>query len=189
MRPALFLDRDGTINRINTKTDRVTHVSQFQLLPGVADALRAFQELGFLLIVVSNQAAIAKALMTPEDLDVIHDALRARLARRGVSLDRIAFCPHHERGVIEEYRIACACRKPQTGMVEQAIADLQIDRTYSFFIGDTTGDILTGNRAKIKTILLKTGHGGADGLYPEARPDYHARDLSDALRVIKSEFF
>ncbi len=181
MRPAVFLDRDGTINR---GTDRILSVSQLRLISGVAGAIREMNQLGCLVIVVTNQGAIAKGILTPAELEKIHGVLRKRLKRSGAIVDAIYHCPHHTEGTVDPYVVACECRKPGTGMIRQATKDFCIDMKSSFMVGDTTGDILTGNRAGVRTVLVRTGHAGEDGLHP-GKPDFTVKSLCHAVPIIK----
>ena len=178
MNKAVFLDRDGVINE---EVDHLNNVADLRILPGAASAIKKMNEAGYHVIVVSNQAAIAKGIMTPAGLSAIHDEMKKRLADEGARIDGIYYCPHHPDGTLEEYSFTCACRKPETGMIDQAAKDFDIEVGKSFMVGDTTGDILTGRRAGLKTILVKTGYAGKDNRY-DVSPDFIAEDLSAATQ-------
>lgn len=177
---AVFLDRDGVINE---EVGHLHNVADLRILPGAAEAIKTLNEKGYSVIVVANQAAVAKGIATIEDVEAIHREMKVRLAKEGASLDGIYYCPHHPNGIIAEYARACDCRKPEIGMVEKAMGDLQIEREGSFLVGDKTSDILAGARAGLKTILVKTGYAGRDGCH-EATPDFVADDLLAATSYI-----
>jgi D-glycero-D-manno-heptose 1,7-bisphosphate phosphatase len=155
-RPAVFLDRDGTIIR---EADYLRRPEQVRLLPHVADALRRLQDAGFALVLVTNQSGIARGLLTEADLAGVHDLLRARLARRGVHLDAIYYCPHHPEATNLRYRRACTCRKPAPGMLLQAAEHLDLDLTRSFAVGDSERDLVAGRAAGCRSVLVRTGYG------------------------------
>lgn len=182
-RKAVFLDRDGTVVRFVP----VLHtVSNLRLLSGSAKAISELKRMGFLTVLVTNQPIVARGLATEKEVDNIHAALQARLKKSGAELDAIYVCPHHPEATIPAYRIACDCRKPEIGMITKAAEELGIDLVRSFIIGDTTRDTLAGNRAKLTTILVKTGEGGKDKYQFPGKPDHIARDLHDAVRYIKT---
>lgn len=178
---AVFLDRDGVINQ---DTDHLRNMADFRLLPGAAQALRVIKERGYLVIVVTNQAAVAKGMLSLDQLESMHEEIKQELARHGAEIDAIYYCPHHPDGIVPEYAIKCDCRKPGVGMIIKAIKEFDIDLSKSFLVGDKTGDILAGTRAGLTTILVRTGYGGQDGKF-EASPDFTADDLKAALRYIK----
>ena len=142
LRPALFLDRDGTINRHIGYLDRP---EQIELLPGVGAAIRRLNQAGVLAVVVTNQAVIARGQCTTADLEQIHQRLRDELAQHGAHLDAIYHCPHHPDGgqpsEVTELKIVCRCRKPEPGMIEAALRDLPIDPNKCAVVGDTERDM------------------------------------------------
>ena len=143
LRPALFLDRDGTINRHIGYLDRP---EQIELLPGVGAAIRCLNQAGVLVVVVTNQAVIARGQCTTADLEQIHERLREQLDQHGARLDAIYHCPHHpDRGQpgdeVTELKITCRCRKPEPGMIEAALRDLPIDPNRCAVVGDTERDV------------------------------------------------
>ena len=137
----MFLDRDGTLIR---EVNYLSRPEQIEILPGVADALRSLREYGFKLIVVTNQSAIARGRLSESELGSIHDLLRAKLADEGALLDGIYYCPHHPTEGQAQYRIVCNCRKPKTGMVDQAIKDLRLNALASYLVGDQAIDMEAG---------------------------------------------
>jgi histidinol-phosphate phosphatase family protein len=183
-REAVFLDRDGVINE---EVDLVRSPSQLKLVRGSTEAIRMLKQSGFLVIAVTNQPVVARNMCSEEDLAKIHEKLKEMLAAEGARLDAIYYCPHHpDRGYPEEnpkYKIDCGCRKPKTGMIEQATEDFIIDPKESFMVGDTTRDVQTGKNAGCRTILVRTGFGGRDGKF-DAKPDYVCENLLEAAKLI-----
>ncbi len=177
---AVFLDRDGTLNR---EVDVLRDLRQLRLLPGVARALKRLNELGYLAIVVTNQPVIARGWLREEEVEEIHRILAERARRRGARIDAVYYCPHHPRANLPRYRSRCRCRKPGTGLIRRAVRDFGIDTGRSFLVGDRTADILAGERAGLGTILVKTGCAGRDGRH-EVRPGWVAEDLAEAVRLI-----
>lgn len=177
---AVFLDRDGTINR---EVDYLTDIKQLRLLPGAAKAIGELNKLGMPVIIVTNQAAIANGRLDEAGIERIHNGLKKRLAIYGAKIDAIYYCPHHPDAKRAKYKADCQCRKPNIGMLTQAAKDFKIDLQRSFLIGDRTVDILAGNRAKTKTILVKTGYGGQDKLH-YTYPDAVAANLYEAVDLV-----
>lgn len=184
-RPAVFIDRDGTINE---QMGYINHLSRFVILPGVAEAIGLLNREGFLAIVVSNQAGAARGYFPPPLIETVHESLKSSLKERGVYLDGIFYCPHHPRSVIPELRVECNCRKPRPGLVYQACANLDIDMSRSYVVGDRCLDIEMAHRCGLLGVLVKTGYGRGeiDYLLPssEQNPIYIAEDLYDAVRWI-----
>jgi mannose-1-phosphate guanylyltransferase / phosphomannomutase len=178
---AVFLDRDGVINE---DVDHLHKVADLRILPGVGKAIRALNQQGYLVIVISNQAAVARGITTVREVEEVHDEMRMRLAQENARIDAFYYCPHHPDGSVEEYAVKCECRKPAIGMIDNALEDFDIDLAQSFLVGDKTGDILTGMRAGLKTILVRTGYAGRDGCH-DATPDFVADDLLTAIDHIK----
>jgi histidinol-phosphate phosphatase family protein len=181
LRSAVFLDRDGTINR---EVNHLSSPDQLELLPGAADAIRRLNRNGTLAVVITNQPVVARGDLTLQDLNRIHTRLESRLGAGGAFLDGLYFCPHHPDkgfpGEVVELKGTCTCRKPEPGLIDQACRDLEIGRQDSWMVGDTTSDIEAGRRAGIRTVLLRTGHAGVDAKHV-VRPDYTAPDLVDAV--------
>lgn len=181
---AIFLDRDGTLNM---QRDYVRSPSEFQLLPGVALAIKKINLSPYLAVLVSNQPVIARGDCSLEVLKQIHNKMETELGEKGAYLDRIYFCPHHPdkgfTGERIEYKIDCECRKPKVGMLMQAQRDLNIDFSKSWLIGDSTTDLETAKNAHIKSILVKTGEQGVDGRFT-VLPDYQFTHLEEAVDFI-----
>lgn len=180
----IFLDRDGTINVQNGLID---NEEDFILEDGVIEAIRKMNESGMLAIVVTNQPVVARGLCGIEEVERIHRKMKTLLGNQGVYLDDVVFCPHHpDKGYPEEnplYKISCNCRKPKIGMLEACAQKYHIDLKQSWMIGDTTTDIQTGVNGGLRTILVRTGEGGADKKYP-LRADFICSNLLEAVETI-----
>ena len=152
---AIFLDRDGTINKEN---GFITKQNQFELVPNAATAIKKINKSGFLAIVVTNQPVIARGDATFEELRLIHDKMETELGKDGAFIDAIYFCPHHTdkgfAGERIEYKCNCPCRKPKPGMILQAAKDFNIDLKASYMIGDGKNDVLAGENAGLKESVL-----------------------------------
>lgn len=152
---AIFLDRDGTINKY---VGFLTNPEQFELLPGVAEAIKMINKSGYLAIVVTNQPVIARGDCTWEELQQIHDKMETELGKEGAFLDAIYICPHHKdkgfEGERPEYKFDCACRKPKAGLLLQAAEDFNIDLSQSYMIGDSENDAKTGGNILRNNFLI-----------------------------------
>ena len=161
---AVFLDRDGTINKY---VGFLRNIDEFRLLPGVAEAIRAINESGYLAIVITNQPVIARGEVTCEQLQEIHSKMETLLGTKGAYLDAIYYCPHHPdkgfEGEIPELKCDCNCRKPKPGLLIRAAEDFNIDLRNSWMVGDGENDIKAGKAAGCRTALI----GGADYLQEE----------------------
>jgi len=188
-RPAVFLDRDGTINE---QRGYINHISRFVLLPGTAEAVRLLNEHGFLAIIVTNQSGVARGYFPIELVNEVHEHLKELLRKEGAYVDGIFFCPHYHRGEVGEYTIECNCRKPRPGLIEKARENLDIDMAGSYLIGDRVSDIELAKRCNLKGVLVKTGYGKGDLEYvfpnSRAKPLHVAKDLLAAVRwIIKDD--
>lgn len=152
---AIFLDRDGTVNKY---VGFLRNKEEFELLPSVVDAVKKINSSGYLCIIVTNQPVVARGEVSMEELDEIHKKLETELGKEGAFVDGLYYCPHHPHkgfeGEITELKIECDCRKPKPGMLLKASEDYNIDLSQSWMIGDSETDIIAGNRAGCKTILL-----------------------------------
>lgn len=160
---AIFLDRDGTINRY---VGFLQNIDDFELLPGVAEAIRKINLLGYLAIVVTNQPVIARGMIDCRKLQLIHNKMETLLGQEGAYLDAIYFCPHHPhkgyKNEVPELKIECSCRKPKPGMLFRAAIDFNIDLSASWMIGDSQNDVTAGKAAGCKTILIGKERYGQD---------------------------
>lgn len=171
---AIFLDRDGTINKY---VGFLRNIDEFELLDGVADAIKMINQSGYLAIVVTNQPVIARGEVSLKELDDIHNKMETLLGEEGAYVDAIYYCPHHPdkgfEGERPEYKTICNCRKPKPGMLLQASRDYNIDLEASWMIGDGENDLEAGKAAGCKSVLLKGN---------TQRYDYE--NLYDAVRSI-----
>lgn len=183
-RPAVFLDRDGVLNETNGYVDTP---GKLRVLPGVAEALCRLNDSDHLAVVVTNQPVVARNMCTLEGLDEIHRKLESVVGAGHAWLDAIYACPHHpDRGFPGEnaaLKIACACRKPATGMIDAARARFNVDIGRSYIVGDSARDILCGKAAGVTTIGVRSGEGCRD-VTDESRPDYMVDDLAGAVELI-----
>lgn len=156
MRPAIFLDRDGTLN---VDVGHLHRLDDLELFPWTADALRLLKRAGYLLVVVTNQGGIAQGLIRPAFPAEAHAEMRRRLRDADVDLDALYYCPHHPRGTVAELAVECRCRKPAPGMVEDAVRHLEIDVARSWVVGDKWLDVGLGRAVGAGAILVRTGWG------------------------------
>ena len=156
MRKAILLDRDGTIN---VEKDYLHKIEDFEFEKNVVEALQILSSLGYTMAVVTNQSGIARGYYTEEDLQKLNEHIKRELEKYGVIIEKFYYCPHHPENGIGKYKADCICRKPNTGMLEAAIEEFDIDRKASFMVGDTLADIDAGIKAGLTPILVKTGHG------------------------------
>lgn len=171
MRPAAFIDRDGTLVE---EVNYLSRVEDLSIFPYTRGALEHLRSAGFFIVVVTNQSGIGRGIYTEADMHSIHRAMDKEL--EGL-IDRYYFCPHLPDA-------GCRCRKPGLGMLEAAKAELAIDLLSSWMIGDKTLDIETGKNAGIQTALVKTGYGSSHLSILNAKPDVVAADLMEAVRQI-----
>jgi D-glycero-D-manno-heptose 1,7-bisphosphate phosphatase len=182
-RPAVFLDRDGTII---WDPAYLTQLTQLRLLRGAASAIRLLNRSGFAVVIATNQSGVARGLLTEETLRTIHEALLVRLRRRGARIDAVYYCPYHPEAEVPEYRVDSDCRKPAPGMLLQAARELDLDLSRSYSIGDSARDLEAGRRAGCKTVLVLTGSGRrTEANWARAwQPDHVAADLRAAVTWI-----
>ncbi len=172
-RPAVFLDRDGTLIE---HVEYLHEVSKFKMIPGVVSSLKRLKDAGFALVVVTNQPGIGLGYFSKEDFFVITRELLKHCSKGGVFLDRIYFCPH---SIAEN----CTCRKPSPELVQRAAKEMNIDLSRSFFIGDTTSDMECAKNSGVVGILVSSGIAGKDGLY-QAQPNAQAGSFEEAANWI-----
>jgi histidinol-phosphate phosphatase family protein len=183
-RPAIFIDRDGTL----VKDVHLLHrVEDLELYPYSGSAIKKINDSEYLCFLITNQPVVARNLCDELVVRKIHNKLETLIAEQGAYLDNMYYCPHHpDRGFPGEnpdYKIDCDCRKPKTGMIERAKREFNVDIKCSWLIGDTTTDLQTGKNAGVQTILLRTGKGGKDGKFDGAA-DYVFDHLGGAVDFI-----
>jgi len=156
MNKAVFIDRDGTLIE---EVGYLRMMEDLRFTPRAAEALRTFHNHGFLNIVITNQSAVARGLLSPKALHKIHLRLKNMAKDEDAVVDDIFFCPHFPGGRVAPYNVECDCRKPKIGMIQQAAEKHNIDLQQSILIGDKTSDLELGRNAGIRTVLVLTGYG------------------------------
>jgi D-glycero-D-manno-heptose 1,7-bisphosphate phosphatase len=179
-RPAVFLDRDGTLNEERGYLDRMELLALF---PWTADAVRLLNRAGFVTVVVTNQAAVARGLIDEPFLHRVHGEVDARLARGDARIDRYYYCPHLEDGPEGPFRQRCGCRKPRPGMVETAARDLDLDLSRSVMVGDRWLDVQCARAAGVRALLVRSGHGHREAAVagPGVEADAILNNLMEAV--------
>ncbi len=170
----VLLDRDGTIN---VERNHLQAPEEVELIPGSAEAIVRLRGLGLGVVVVTNQAHVGRGLLSEERLAEIHARLAALLAAEGAEVDAILWCPHRPED-------GCDCRKPGTGMAEEAARRFGFDPATSFVVGDHAGDVGMGRAIGATTFLVRTGHGEEEAEAPAALADHVVADLAAATDII-----
>lgn len=187
-RPAVFLDRDGTINE---QMGYINHISRFQLLPGVGAAIRLLNEQAIPVIVVTNQSGLARGYFPAALLEEVHGRMTALLAAEGAKVDGIYICPHHPEAKMAEYRRDCECRKPKIGLLTQAAREHGLDLARSYLVGDRWSDLKAAAKSQARGILVLTGYGRGDYQYigpgQAVQPHFVATDLLAAVAWILAD--
>ena len=179
-RPAVFLDRDGTLSEERGFIDRLELI---EIFPWTSDAIRLLNRAGFAVVVVTNQSAIGRGIIDLPFLQTVHDAFDRHLVRSGAKIDRYYYCPHHPDAPLPEYRMVCRCRKPGPGMIEQATTELGLDPSQSFMVGDRLIDVACGHAAGVRSLLVRSGHSAHRGEAPPglSEPDAILNNLMEAV--------
>ena len=181
---AIFLDRDGTMN---VSKGFISNADDLELIPGTIEAIKAINKSGALAIVITNQPVIARGECSFEELHNIHNKLKTLLGEKGAFVDDIFYCPHHPdkgfEGEVPELKFDCECRKPKTGMIDEAVDKYNIDLSKSYMVGDSTMDLELARNAGVKSVLVDTGFAGNDGKYDRSC-DIEAKDLLAAVEKI-----
>lgn len=170
-KPAVFLDRDGTLIE---EVNYLSRVEDLRLFPYTVESVKLLKDNGFLVIVVTNQSGIGRGIYSEADMHGIHAAIQAELDD---AIDGFYFCPHLPDA-------GCKCRKPGLGMIESAMSDFDIDMENSWMVGDKTLDVETGFAANLTTSLVLTGYGESAQAALQKNPDITARDLGEAVQLI-----
>lgn len=175
-RPTVFLDRDGVL--VEEKS-YIASVEELKLFPYAEDCVRQIHQKGYYAIVVTNQSGIARGLFSEAALQEMNVYLQ-----KMTGVDAVYYCPHHPDGKAGQYRKSCSCRKPGTGLLEQACKDFPIDITRSYMVGDRASDVMAGKKAGIRTVLLESGY-GTKRLEADVKPDYILEDLRAVITLLK----
>lgn len=173
---AVFLDRDGVLN---VEKSYICSVDEFEIYDYAKRSVELIHEKGYYAIVVSNQSGIARGMFSERTMQEMNEFL---IEKTGV--DKIYYCPHYRDGIIKRYAIACSCRKPDTGLIERAVREYDIDVKTSYMVGDRASDIKTGKNAGMKTVLVKTGYGEKE-LEVDVSPDYIYKNLLDFAKSLQ----
>jgi D-glycero-D-manno-heptose 1,7-bisphosphate phosphatase len=181
MRPAIFLDRDGTMIE---DAGYLTRAEDIAFFPWTVDTVRALNRAGFIIVVVTNQSAIARGLLTEAGLAQIHDRLDEMLHAGGASVAAYYYCPHHPDGPVAAYATECDCRKPACGLVDRAVRDLDLDRARSVVVGDKWVDVGLARGVSAAAVMVRTGYGAAEEAAPHT--DLHADAIVDNLAAAAS---
>lgn len=185
MQPAVFLDRDGTINE---QMGYINHISRFVMLPRAAAAIRLLNERKIPVVVVSNQSGLARGYFPESLLKKVHARMNEELAGSGAHVDGVYYCPHHPEAKEERFRLACDCRKPRAGLFLKAAAELGLDPARSYVVGDRWSDLKAAAAVRAKGVLVLTGYGRGDYEYigpgQQVQPAYVAEDLYAAVQWI-----
>jgi len=180
-RPAVFLDRDGTVTE---EVGYLNHVSRFRLLAGVGEAIGRLNQASVPVIVVTNQSGVGRGYFPEQLVRDVHERLKMELLKVGARLDAVYYCPHVSAD-------ECNCRKPRTGMLEQAARELRLDLKSSFVVGDRHSDVELAHRAGARSILVRTGYGEGELAWHAKdwarQPEFVAADLLDAVNWILKE--
>ena len=176
MKPAVFLDRDGTIN---IEKDYLYRIEDLEFVPGAEEAIRRLNDAGFFVAVVTNQSGVARGYYTEEDVRILHRHMAEELSRAGARVDAWVFCPHHPSGK-GSYAFSCDCRKPMPGMLLDVAKRFEIDLEKSVMIGDKRADIDAAIAAGCRPILVRSGYGCEE----ETHIDSHIDVYDDLLSAV-----
>jgi len=186
-RPAVFIDRDGTLSE---EVGYINHPSRFRLFPFAADAIRHLNENGWLAILVTNQAGVARGYFSEEMIKTVHAQMRSELENAGAKLDAVYYCAHHPSVGEPPYRQDCNCRKPKPGLISRAAKDFEIDLEKSWVVGDRYSDVELARNAQVKSMFVLSGYGRGEWEHQKdswkERPDLVAEDLLEAVQMIVS---
>ena len=184
-RRAVFIDRDGTISE---EVGYVNHPTRYRVFPYSAEAVRVLNEAGWLAVLVTNQAGVARGYFAEEMISAVHDILARELARGGARLDAAYYCPHHPSVGAAPYRLDCDCRKPKPGLVLRAAGEFDVDLAQSWMVGDRYGDVELARNAGLRSAFVLSGYGRGEWEHQRAgwrhQPDIVAEDLLGAARRI-----
>jgi len=183
MQKLIFIDRDGVINKDPggwTKYSYVTKWDEFFFIDGSVEALKRLKEAGYKICLISNQGGISKGYFTQEDLDRLNERMLMEIEKGGGRIDELYYCPHHDKD-------NCECRKPKTGLIEQAIKEEDVDLKNTFIIGDSLRDVEAGKRMRMKTIFVLSGKTPSSEVENwSVKPDCIKKDLLEAVGWILS---
>jgi D-glycero-D-manno-heptose 1,7-bisphosphate phosphatase len=184
-RRAVFIDRDGTISE---EVGYVNHPSRFRLFPYSSEAIRMLNDNDWLAIVITNQAGVARGYFSEDVIQKVHDQLVRDLQQQSATVDGIYYCAHHPSVGEPPYRVDCDCRKPKTGLIQQAARDFEIDLAASWMVGDRYSDVELARNAGLRSAFVLSGYGRGEWEYQsrnwEHRPDLVCENLREAVKSI-----
>lgn len=188
-RPAVFIDRDGTISE---EVGYINHPSRFRVFPYAARAIKLLNDQGWFAIVITNQAGVARGYFSESMIETVHDNLRQELSEQGARVDAIYYCAHHPTVGEPPYRQECDCRKPKPGLITRAAKDLEVGLEQSWMIGDRYGDVELARNAGVRSALVLSGYGRGEWENQRSlwkhQPDLVAENLLEAVEsIIRSE--
>jgi D-glycero-D-manno-heptose 1,7-bisphosphate phosphatase len=185
MNKAVFIDRDGTLSE---EVGYINHPERFRLFPYAAAAIKELNDHGWLAIVTTNQAGVARGYFTEDMVDIVHENMKKQLESGGARLDAIYYCAHHPSVGDPPYRLDCDCRKPKPGLISRAAADLKIDLNESWMVGDRYSDIELARNAGVKSAFVLSGYGRGEWEHQRLswreQPDLVAEDLLEVVKRI-----
>lgn len=183
--PVLFIDRDGTIN---IDGGYINQPDNFVIYPFASQAIRMLNMSGWLAVIVTNQSGIGRGFYTEEVMHSIHDKMNAHFKSQGAHIDGLYYCPHDPNSKIDKYRQVCDCRKPEAGMLEQAIKDLPVDTKRMAIVGDKYSDMQAGFAVGCETFMVETGYGRGEFEFKSKnwpkQPDHRAANLLEAVNIL-----
>ena len=184
-RPAVFIDRDGTISE---EVGYINHPSRFRVFPYAASAIKLLNDQGWLAIIITNQAGVARGYFSESMIETVHDNLRKELGDKGARVDAIYFCAHHPTVGEPPYRQECDCRKPKPGLITRAAKDLDVVLEQSWMIGDRYGDVELARNAGIRSAFVLSGYGRGEWEHQRSlwkhQPDLVVENLLEAVEAI-----
>ena len=181
--PTVFLDRDGTLIE---EVGYLSHLDRIVLYPWSIESVKLLNRAGFKVVVVTNQAGVARGLFDEDFIDEAHRFLDQKFSDGGATIDKFYYCPHHPEASVEAYRSECDCRKPKAGMLWKAAQELQLELSHSFVIGDRLSDLRLGQAVGARSLLVRTGYGEttARELTDDVEVAYTAQELMTAVAWI-----
>lgn len=183
-KPAVFLDRDGTIN---VEKDYLYRIEDFEFIEGAPGAIKRLRDAGYLVVVVTNQSGVARGYYTLEDVAVLHRHIQQKLSALGTAIDAFYTCPHHPTAGLGKFRQNCDCRKGAPGLLFRAAAEHHIDLARSFMVGDKRADMEAGRRAGCTPLMVLTGYGAREAQHLPKGPVPLFEDLTAAADYILAE--
>jgi D-glycero-D-manno-heptose 1,7-bisphosphate phosphatase len=184
-RPAVFIDRDGTISE---EVGYINHPSRFRLFPYSSEAVKILNNNGWLAIVITNQAGVARGYFSEDVIASVHGQLKRELQNESAQLDAIYYCAHHPSVGEPPYKFDCDCRKPKTGLIDRAVKDFEIDLAKSWMIGDRYSDVELARNAGLRSAFVLSGYGRGEWEYQHEtwkhQPDLVCENLLEAVKMI-----